>query len=541
MEEYRALRRPGMELFLYSTCLGQPPGWIEFENGDFLAAVGTCLYRGGVGPESLRELYRDFTAGRDCDAHLAGNYAVLIGQGERLSLLGDRSGYYGVYTLKDGSAFSSSFLATTYLADSLSLSPQELYEYVFYGFFFHQTTLFEEVRLLDHERTWRLLPETESSPRATIPQGFPPGAGFGDMLAQVEAKLLDYFRTLGDAYGGSFTAALSGGYDSRLMLAILRKLGYSPHLYVYGSPAHEDVRVAKAIANGEKLALEHVDKSAHPRPALADWPALLERDFHFFDGLKATGVFDNGSDHLTRVDRARKGELQLNGAGGEIYREIWNLPNRSLSIRRFLQVRYDTGDYGFCTGAFDAGSFFDALARKVHALLNTSRRRISRREVEMLFPRLRNIFAASNTTINNQIGPSLLPYMEPRFVDESYEIPIKYKDYGRFNAALIRSLDPSLASYQSAYGINFTDPISPKTRLTAKIRQNVPVGLRLLRRTRRYAGSAQPFYLGGDYYRTIFGDRPLAVAEYLDPAGIRDPVKRARALTVELFLGDYFR
>ncbi|MBN1268725.1 MAG: hypothetical protein JXB04_03995 [Kiritimatiellae bacterium] len=534
-----SIRRPGFRLDLFALPGGTLPIAGDPAAGDFAVACGTFLYKGLWGAAALAAALADHRQGRDLEPGLAGAFALLIASGDRLLLLTDRLGYYRVYSDARQTRFSSSYLALLEGEAGTALSPQELYEYVFYGFFFHARTLHEGVRIVDPDRVHLLRPAAASRDRAAVQAPVPSRARFDALLDQVRENLRDYFRMLGEAFAGSFTSALSGGYDSRLLLAILRELGYAPHLYVYGGADHPDVRVAKAVAAGEGLALQHVDKDAAPRVPPDRWRDLVERDFHFFDGLKATGVFDNGTDYETRRARAAAAKLQLNGAGGEIYREIWNLPDRGLSIGRFLRARYDFGDFGFCTDRFDQRDFFARLEEKVQRLLGIDRRRISRVELEMLFPLLRNRFAGANTSINNQLGPAILPFMEPRFVEQSYAIPIRFKQYGCFNAALIRSLDPALARYPSAYGFNFSDPPSAAMKLKAVLRQNVPVGLRLRRRRSRHVGRDRPYYLAGDYQRELFGARELAIREYLDPGRIHDPVKRARALTVELLIGGH--
>lgn len=509
---------------------------VQLPNGDWAAVVGTFMFSNRTGRAGLEALLATDRGLLDLESELAGNYVLFLYRGGRLQMIQDRCGYYQVYRSADGRRLSTSLLALAAGEARERPSAQEFYEYVFYGFNFGRRTLLPGIQLVDHDHVWDCDADAPGASRPLLHDTLPPGSSFRDRLDAVRANLLDYFDALGTCFDGSFTSALSGGYDSRLMLALLRNLGHSPHLYVYGGPNHPDVTIAKAIAKGEGLALEHIDKGATPRPDVDTWLEILKRDYHFFDGLKATGIFDDGSDYSTRVDRAGKARLQINGAGGEIYRDIWNLPNRSIAIERFLHARYDYGDFSFCTDRFDGRAFYARLGEKVQEILGIRRGRITRLEMEKLFPLLRNRFAGANTALNNQLGPSILPYMEPRFVEQSYGIPMRFKDYGRFHAALIASLDPALASYPSNYGRNFSDPISMKTKLRVQLRRNVPVGLRLARRRRRYAGRPLPYYLEGEYRDALFGKGELAISEFLDVDRIHDPVKRARALTVELVL-----
>ena len=527
-------------LWLADTAANEGGGsWLDLPGGGFLAYVGALVYRGQRGRAALELLAADLATGIDPGPRLAGTFALILHQGAELTIRSDQLGYYQVYADEKGSVYSSSLLACLLSGRPPRVSAQELYEYVLYGFCFGSQMPLVDLRTLAPGRVWQLLPK--SGTRQLPPSFTPldPARRFADLLEEVRASLLDYFGMVSAAFDGSLTCALSGGYDSRLMLATLRALGIQPKLYVYGGEQHPDVRVAKAIAAGEGFPLEHVDKSGWPRVPRERWRELVLRDWSVFDGLKATGIFDNGSDYETRKARATTAKLQLNGAGGEIYREIWHLPNRRLSIQDFLHARYDPGDFDFCTDRFHEDEFYVRLGEKVRALLGIERPWLSRVELEMLFPLLRNRFAGANTAINNQWGPSVLPFMEPRFVFPSYGIPIRFKEHGRFNAALIRSLDSALARYPSAYGWDFAGAPPLMARLRTRAQQNVPISWRLSRRRRRYLGRAMPYYLESPYLQELFGRRELAIREYLDPDRIHDPSKRARALTAELILGGH--
>jgi hypothetical protein len=264
-----------------------------------------------------------------------------------------------------------------------------------------------------------------------------------------------------------------------------------------------------------------------------------EKQFYFFDGLAADGVFDDGSDLATRFERSRRARLQLNGAGGEIYREIWNVGDTDMPIAKFLQLRYDFGDYGFCRGGFDKAAYFDRFSEKVREILGIRRDRLTRTEMEMLFPFLRNIYGAGNNVANNQISPALLPFVEPRFIYPSFEIPIRWKLFGRFNEALLRAADPLLARHDSAYGHDFSHPPTLARKVKRLAEMKLPVSLRLAKRGwASKVARPLPYYLEDDYLREVLGAGPKAIDELVDTGRIGDPIRLSRALSAELVLTD---
>jgi asparagine synthase (glutamine-hydrolysing) len=148
-----------------------------------------------------------------------------------------------------------------------------------------------------------------------------------------------------------------------------------------------------------------------------------------------------------------------------------------------------------------------------------------------------------NNSANNQHGYALTPLAEPIFTIPSARIPLRNKNLGRFEAALIERMDPVLARYPSAYGFDFASQPGLARRLKNELTLRVPVPLRgpLRQIQQRYLSREEwPFYLRGDYFERIFGDRPLEMSRYIDVEGIRNVGLLKRVLAIELLLTDRF-
>jgi hypothetical protein len=542
LDERTRVTRPQFVLYLYKKLLGNEQRLVEFDD-DLIAVVGTLVYKGRTGTEAYTELYHDYVAGQEVDKDLAGNYCVIIYHAGEITTFIDRPGWYRVYHDPDFRVLSSSFLAASRAMPSLTVSPHELYEYVFYGCFFWKSTLFKQVRILNHNHIWKLGTDPKSSYRPPHYDKFPPGASFDQMAEMVSENILRYFVMMGQAYGKQFAIGLSGGFDSRMLLAALRNLGYPTHVYVYGSKTSTDVTVACAVAKGEGFAIDHVDRRPATTSRIDDWQEILRRDFYFFDGVKAVGLFDNGADYESRFDRARQTNIHLNGSGGEIFRQLWDLPNRNISVAGFLRAGYDFGDFGMLPNGEDA--FFEDLAEKTRDILQVTqcpveRDQLNRRQVDMLFPLLRNVFGTMNLVANNQISPSTLVYMEPRFVHQSFDIPFEYKNCCRFQSAVMCRLDASIAKYDSQYGFNFFDPPSLNYRARTWLRHRAPTWLLKMNRKRRDRQEARPSLLTGEYFSSIFDRQELAIREFLDPDALYNAEHLLRAYSAELVIGEYF-
>lgn len=510
---------------------------LEGEDGDFILASGTLVYNDKVGQPALGELFRDFCEGRNIDDKLLGNYCVVIFRNGQLWVLNDYYSYYPVYIDSSGTVISSSFLAVAHSVSDGHVNAHELFEFLLHGFFVDKETFFSDVYSIDSRKVWQLQPERKGKSRDVRAEFFENTGSLGEIVRDVGDSLCSYFETLGRAFGGRVGSALSGGYDTRLMLALIRKIGIKPYLHVYGDADSSDVLVAKAIADGENIALEHIDKASFPVQSPEQFSRDMESRLYFFDGLNPLGIIDDGRDISTRLDRARHASLQLNGAGGEIYREVWNLPDRRVSVRKFVKARFDRAAYEFCGSGFRPKDYFSKFEEKVKRKLGIDRSYLERNEAEMMFALLRNVFAANNNSSNNQVSHALLPFMEPRFVLPAARIPITYKYSGRFQAELIKAIDPELSTYRSSYGIDFSSQIPGTYKLKRAIERHVPLTVRLLRRKMADRKKvAWPYLLGKEYLDRIIDLSDLRVSEFIDVSKIRDPEIFTRALSIELVL-----
>jgi len=148
---------------------------------------------------------------------------------------------------------------------------------------------------------------------------------------------------------------------------------------------------------------------------------------------------------------------------------------------------------------------------------------------------------AKNTMLNNQMTYALTPFLAGQFVFPGASIPVKFKRYGSFEAALIERVDPELARQDSVYGHDFASPVTFRQRLPEEIRTYTPAVLIAWAKRRRAqrtndAITRAPYLAKPEYLREIFGPGALQVEEWFRLDRIRDPQVLARVLTVELLL-----
>lgn len=471
------------------------------EDGGFCAITGTVLYRGTTGETALPLVLRDIKAGGLDAGEIYGQYAIITSIGGVLSLQTDPIGIYPVWHNDEQTACSSSFLAVARATPTLNIDPQCVYEYVFQGTTYGGRTLFREVRVRDclSLATFGDIVTHEILHQPISEQ--PDSAPLAEQTDRNLANLDKYYDALVAAFGDRIDTALSGGYDSRLTLALLRARDVTPAVHVYGAPDDGDVVVARDVAAGEGFDIEHVDKSTAPRVAPDAFAQIVHRNMLSFQGHPADGIFDNGDDLRTRLDRCQGGRVALNGGGGEIFRNFFYLPDRRFHVRELLWSFYGAFDPGWCTDAFNERVYLSNMAQKVKRVLGKDGDKLDRVDVEAVYPQFRcRYWMGKNNSVNNRLGPALTPFIDANIVPDALRIPLKYKNSGLFEARLIRTVSPSLARYMSDYGHNFAeDPPPARLFKDLLVRLRPPRLRRLSFRLKNRRAPDKPYWLTAPY------------------------------------------
>jgi asparagine synthase (glutamine-hydrolysing) len=505
----------------------------RYPNGDFIFVCGTCLSERGVAAAAAKSLYKDGS-----DEALMGHYAVVFRKdgGAQIKLDGF-GGYHLFYNLAAG-IVSSSFFAISSVLPKLTLTCQSACEYVFNGVVSGNETLFSEVALAPIGATVGIGPVGIEIRRPVL--RVTGRFNSEERAASIEHSiaLLDrYFAAAVHHFGDRVNCALSGGYDSRLMLACLRRHGARPRVYVYGSRPEKDVRLASEIARREGFSLEVIDKSERPVIPPNEFVETARRNFLANDGYHYAGIFHNGAEIGESARRVRGNAIAFNGGGGEIFRNFFYLLDREYSIREILWSFYSQFDPASCTPAFDSSEYYEALEKKVMELLGTADSQLPRPTVEWLYHRFRcRAWDGRVDSIASRYGHTAMPYLEREITDHASGLCLAWKNHGAYEAELIRRIDHRLAGYPSIYGHDFGGPPSRSRRLADYATYLRPPWLRryTYRLKNAHRGSRHwPGYLASQYRKAVLPGEDFGLHRLFRPNRVRDDQQYARILSLE--------
>lgn len=450
---------------------------------DLVAVAGTLVYDGMMGRPALEALLRTIELPSPDWSRIGGHFAALVRKDGRTFLLTDYFAAYQLFHDRELRLFSTSLLAAAEALPRLHFDPQGVYEFAFNVLPIGDDTIFTELKTLGPYRAVEL---TAEGPKLhALAKALPeiePGLPLGERIERHRAAMSAIVRPHLQAFGKRVNCPLSGGLDSRLLLALIRAEGSRPNLFVYGGAESGDVRIARNIAEALGTEIDWLDKEGWREVEPFEFDAQVERNYHAYDGLPNYGeLFENGANAFALARRHAGGALSASGSAGEIMRNFFYLPNwptRALTVARSFYARYALGDV---TDLFDERAFLRRLEDKILEGLGLPGERgpLPRGLIEQVYPRVRaRAVFGREISLETRHGAYLTPFMDHRVVAEAMTLPLGLKNAGAFEAALLAATDPELARMPSVYGHDFSGPPGLRHRLAEWSTRARPAWLR---------------------------------------------------------------
>lgn len=535
----------GITLMAFGRMNGERARLIHQEGGDFACATGTLIHGGRTGEAGLRSFLRDFDPADPWKGTL-GQWTAVVCRGGAVHMLSDRLNAAKIYRDAGGRVFSNSFLALCEMGRTGGPDSQGIYEYVWNGAVFGSRTILSGIGTLPSNALAEL--RGGSVTVRELGQPFTLAPSHEADLDKVAADRVERLRMLFDQYKEvwptGIRSALSGGYDSRLLLALMmdRRMGFE--LFVYGDAKSEDVQIAKAVCAAEGLALDHIDKGQAPRLPVEAFAEAMTANLLAFDGLKYDGIFDGGADLADRKARSAGGKVLMNGSAGEVFRNFYYLRHARFTLPQLVRAFHSRLDETACTEQFIRRDYEHRIAEDMRRAIGAPHTGpLHRGWIEMVYPLFRGRYwSARDAVINQRFGPSLYPYLEPQAFDGTWNIPLGLKNFGRLEGRMIARLSPGLASHLTAYGFpaGGPAPFAYRARMTADYWR--PTWLRAMSYRLHFRKQRpRPWPLEPHYLRTVIDTAFPMMRRFFKVEKVNDPEAFNRLCTAEWLCERYVR
>ena len=437
----------------------------HYETGNSMIFVyGTPIY----GEVDLRQipkvLLNDIMSGKLNTSKLGGAYCLIIYHNSKIFILTDASGLFHVFSDRKCGVISSSFLAVSKAVQNKKINKTILLQKILIGFDLNNETIFDEIIRIN----WPFYPQGCSDivfikPLIEQPVNKCHESNRLECVNFYLTMLLNRFRLISKAFNERPIAiGLSGGYDSRLLFGLVSKTGFKIAPFSYSDSVHQmEIKSAKKIAESLSLTLREV-KVRDPK-SLTELEFLknLNDSFYFYDGRFNSNM---GGFHDIYTPGKRREVInntigELNGLGGEIFRNYQNLPPNGIHTDYWLLYRF-VGPAGVVSFK-DSKELFRFLTSIKTAISwamgeKFKKEKITRKTTREFFSKIWvQGHIGMRVSVENQLSFFLTPFAEIDIQQLALDIDRFLGINGEFEALMMHQLSPVLSSIISSYGFSF--------------------------------------------------------------------------------------
>lgn len=442
------------------------------------AVLGSLTYGGKKDEEAakqiLAELNPDWTKAY-------GNWVILNWASGKVQITLDPLRKFDLYTLNEGELLSNSFFQCCDNAESLVLDQNAFYEKLCRGYNIGARTIYQNIKLLGHEKI-ELGPDIEV---VSNKYKFDPDDLFRSREAAIEKQtnsILEYFeqnRFLFNAEG--FDLGISSGYDSRLLLAAITNLGLEngqlhTHAIAELSVHSFDRKVAEELGSKVNMNLKVVETRKFTSLIGSDLDASMKANLNTFQGRNSHNMGALTQTYTVAYKREVLGDkrISLNGLGGEIFRNYYNLPT-GFSLRPFMQNLLFYKFSSALVGPRIIEELMDEFVERVSSILESKPdKKNTRAWVRRYYSQIRMPHGdAANHNAYNKHVRFLTPFIEPAILNSAFNIDNHLGIGGDFEGAMIAMLNNELALIRTHYGPEATKE-SQKNNILNRLKFYLP-------------------------------------------------------------------
>jgi len=450
-------------LILYSKIIAKVKNYIT-ANFDGVFANGTFVYKGYSYEDSLNAVLKDFSKGCLCIDALRGVFVILIFHNGKISILTDKLNQFLFYIHQDKKIISSSFLAILKsLKEKASLNKDVIRENLLTGCIFSNKTIINNINKFDYNyclnnqvinNVFCIQNPKELAENQNNNNDF--NTSVNDMIKYVNKNLKDYSKIIDNT---SFDLGLSGGFDSRLILAFILKNYGSNRISVHSNwkkIPDKDLMIAREIASHLKLKLKEVPVIPYFEMSWEELSKTLDNSLIFYDGqIRVNHSWLNQYRNLWyRKKILGNVKFGITGLCGEQFRNNYYFNKKKINTNKWIK-EYIIGDY-----------FYNSILNKelkdriVLSISKTLRKKLKLKEKYLTHYDIKRYYAeiwvisgpGIRNSMENKLTYFVSPFIEFDILKRSYNIIKQLGIYGRFQAKMIATLNKDLAAIKSDCG-----------------------------------------------------------------------------------------
>jgi hypothetical protein len=503
-------------------------------NEDVIIGIGTFVYRDAIGTRALKFIYEDWSQFPHILSNIKGHFNLVTYVNGKLTVITDKASMYHSYYAFHGDMLyiSSSFLSVAESIPHLTLSRQEGLEFICTSNWYGNSTVFQEIRplpggmLVNVERGLKMTP-------------------YFTLLFEGKPLTVDQsYRFIGEQLSWllknppRISVDLTGGHDTRLIVAALKSLSVNFRCYINTEPGKPDVAIARRIAERENMILDvYNDIPPVSKEETEEYKDRVRKMFFLFDGCRS--AFAAAAELNIHKYLAERADIRISGHGTELTRNYdWQKGYTGLSWNNFF-------DNIFTVPVLpDMREYKENLLAKITAVTPIGDK-LTFLDINKIYYLTRCMYwAGTRITMANQYYYLYLPFEDISLVQFLFAMPAKEILNDSYHRRLIAKFDNRFNSYRY-------DRANPKSLayriLISLLSENMKNIIRKMLytvsrprqepATKNQSHSTLPFYLQKDFVSSVIGEGPLIVTNYFGiVADTQPPNVQDNIYSLELLL-----
>ena len=451
---------------------------IVSDNEVTLISIGTPVYKGMGYSEGLYTLLKDYRAQKIIFNKLIGHYNIFFCHKDNIDILFDPQNSKHLFVDQDLTVISSHMLAICQcLPGKLTVRKDSVYEKLLTGIIMSPNTIFENIFQFNH-----FVQEMVEHSNTGISFISPADVNLYSLNRKIHRNqcikeqaesLLRYFNCLKKQGTNGIDAGLSGGYDSRLILACMNRI-LKPNLHLHTHSTENvhknDLSIAFKMADYVNVHCNvvHTKKLEH----CENVKSVIRNSIFYFDGRSSYSIGGCGEVYTAkyRIKSTENTPFSLTGVGGELYRNAFCLNGNRFYLDHFLKEKIFSYSFSKALPKPIYDHISDIIFTKTAERLGLDRKKLQyplsayRYYCEIMMPEGQG----NALDAYNQVSCCVAPFIDKHIIFKGYESIKFHGTGGDFEGDLIEYIDPGLASIESSYGY----PLNKRTK-KAKIKESI--------------------------------------------------------------------
>ncbi len=475
-----------------------------FKKGqDYIIGVGVFFYNNQFGIKALEEIYVNLKSKQDFSIfnQVLGHFNFIFYINGELRVITDKTGtYHSYYSFSDGYHYAStSFYSIIEFLEKITISKQELIEFMMIEAFIGPKTAVKEINFLEFGQIHQLVSKSE---KKSLQYFIEKRIDKPTDLKLITEKINNYFEIFKDL-DYSVSCDLSAGYDTRLICAIFKKLNLK-HILNTNQNVEDPIDSAIPLEIAKNEGLEIVSFTREEEKY--DQDKLLNESFDKNELMRDNFTARYSAKYFE--DKSQRFDMIVGGYGGELYRDIKYRNTKNYNY--LFTKQYTEYNAKLILKGKDWSKYTRNLRKKFNTFLSTSGNKPSKEDLEKIYYYLKMMYwGCTRVTYFNQYGYRFHPLLDYEIAGYTFDIPKEVKDEEKFNMELIEEYDSKYASYNSNYNYNFIWDESKRKII------NPPVATKT--KIKRIIGKIVRFVIRDEYYlfklKQLIGKRPTQKKE----------------------------